>query len=80
MGMFASLALLIVWTKLFVGLALIDLHQFFTPGSLIYGMVHTNFWILFYLIGTLLAILHNASREEGWLASGIEEYRTWKSQ
>jgi hypothetical protein len=70
---------LVVWSRYLVGTFLADLHQFFPRGSLAWNMVHTNFWIISYLVCTLLAVLGRAARNAHLLKYGIEEYRTWRS-
>ena len=66
------------WFRFLVGYALYDLHDLFERGSLMWGMVHTNFWILFSLLGALAGMLHKWAREEHLLSQGLVEYRAWR--
>ena len=66
------------WSRFLVGYALYDLHALFAEGSLMWGMVHTNFWILFALLGALVGTLHKWAREEHLLREGLNEWRAWR--
>lgn len=79
-GVFLALGAFFLFFRFLVGYALYDLHLFFEPGSLMWGMVHTNFWLLFSFLGALVGILHKWWKEEDILQRGLEEWRLWRSR
>ena len=66
------------WFRFLVGYALVDLHDYFQEGSLLWGLVHTNFWLVTIPLGSLVGILHKWWKEEGIYRRGLEEYRAWR--
>ena len=79
-GVFLTLGAIIFFFRVLVGYALYDLHLLFEPGSLMWGMVHTNFWLLLWLFGTLAGVLHKWAKEEKIWTSGLQEFREWRSR
>jgi hypothetical protein len=78
-GVFLSLGALVFFFRFLVGYAMIDLHDFFEEGSLLYGMVHTNFWLIIWPLGALFGIFHKWVKDEGILAQGLDEWRAWRA-
>lgn len=68
------------WFRFLVGYALFDLHDLFREGSLAWGLVHTNFWVVTIPLGYLVGVLHKWWKDEGILASGREEWRAWRQR
>lgn len=79
-GALLVLGAVIFFFRVMVGYCLYDLHILFEPGSLMWGMVHTNFWLLFCLMGTLAGVLHKWARDEKIWTSGLQEFREWRSR
>ncbi|GAI95730.1 unnamed protein product [marine sediment metagenome] len=80
LGVLFSFGAIVLFFRFMVGYALYDLHLFFEPGSLMWGMVHTNFWLLLWLLGTLAGVIHKWAREEKIWTSGVQELREWRSR
>jgi hypothetical protein len=78
-GVLIALLAIVLGSRFIVGYLLVDLHDFFAKDSMIYNMVHTNYWILAPLIGTLVAILQKAARESKLWESGLKEWRDWRN-
>jgi hypothetical protein len=79
-GGLLALGVVFFFFKVLVPYALYDLHLFFREGSLMWGMVHTNLWLVFGPIGSLAGVLHKWWREEGVLQGGLDEWRLWRSR
>jgi hypothetical protein len=79
-GALLLLGATIFFFRFLVGYALYDLHLLFEEGSLMWGMVHTNFWLLLTLLGTFAGVMHKWAREEKLWTSGLQELRDWRSR
>lgn len=79
-GAFLAVGAVFFFFRFLVAYALYDLHDLFREGSLMWGMVHTNFWILFWLLGALVGTLHKWWKEEDIYLGGLEELRLWRSR
>lgn len=78
LGVLVAFGAIIFFFRVMVGYALYDLHLLFEEGSLMWGMVHTNFWLVFTLLGTLAGTLHKWAKDEKIWTSGVQELRLWR--
>ena len=79
-GVLLAVGAVFLFFRFLVGYALYDLHNFFEEGSLMWGLVHTNLWLVMWPIGALFGMLHKWWREEGIYQRGLEEWRLWRSR
>lgn len=79
-GVFLAFGAITLFFRVMVGYALYDLHLLFEEGSLWWGMVHTNFWLIFSLLGTLAGTLHKWAKDEKIWTSGLQELHEWRSR
>ena len=80
LGVLFSLGFVFFFFRFLVAYALYDLHDLFEEGSLMWGMVHTNLWLVMWPLGALVGILHKWWKEEDILQGGLEEWRLWRSR
>ena len=79
-GVLLAVGAVFLFFRFLVAYALYDLHNFFEEGSLMWGLVHTNLWLVMWPIGALFGMLHKWWKEEGILQRGLEEWRVWRSR
>ena len=77
-GVLMAVGAICLFFRFLVGYALYDLHNFFEEGSLMWGLVHTNLWLVMMPIGALVGVLHKWWKDEDIYRRGLEELRLWR--